>query len=106
MFPHTGHPGTRIVLPRFRRTQFNGGMSPVYSGTATSEQDASPTGDALLASVAPIWQITIGACVVVALVAASVRLARRGRSRMTTALLVTGAAIVSLALIGILTGGR
>jgi hypothetical protein len=60
----------------------------------------------LLATLAPIWQFVIGVCVLVVLVAASARLARRGRSRMTTALLVTGAAAVGLTVLGILIGGR
>ncbi|GAA1817942.1 hypothetical protein HC028_20750 [Planosporangium flavigriseum] len=85
-------------------------MSPAYPGTVTSEEvDRATTtiaGDGLLATLAPIWQIVIGGCVLVCLVAASVRLARRGRSRMTTALLVTAAAVVSLAVIGVLTSGR
>jgi hypothetical protein len=85
-------------------------MSPAYPGTAASGQDGyaatSMATDALLATVAPIWQIVIGGCVLIALVAASARLAHRGRSRMTTALLVIGAAIVSLAVIGALTSGR
>jgi hypothetical protein len=59
----------------------------------------------LLGALAPIWQALIGGCVLLVLVAASVRLARRGRSRMTTALLVTGVAVIGLAVIGILTSG-
>ncbi|NJC73742.1 hypothetical protein HC031_29095 [Planosporangium thailandense] len=81
-------------------------MSPVYTGTAAAVHGSNVVGDDLLASAAPIWQVAIGGCVVVTLIAASVRLARRGRSRMTTALLITGAAIISLAVLGILTGGR
>jgi hypothetical protein len=86
-------------------------MSPAYPGTAASEQDgraatSTATSDGLLATAAPIWQIAIGGCVLLVLVAASARLARRGRSRMTTALLVTGAAVISLAVIGVLTSGR
>ncbi|MGC9671045.1 hypothetical protein ACNTMW_31430 [Planosporangium sp. 12N6] len=91
-------------------------MSPAYPGTTASGQSgctasghysctatATTGGDALLATLAPIWQVVIGGCVLVTLVAASARLARRGRSRMTTALLVVGAAIVGLAIIGVLT---
>jgi hypothetical protein len=86
-------------------------MSPAYPGTTASGQDgriaaSTANNDGLLATVAPIWQIVIGGCVILSLVAASARLARRGRSRMTTALLVTGAAIVGLAVIGVLTSGR
>ena len=82
----------------------NGGMSVTYQGTA--EPSLATTDDGLLGTLAPIWQLTIGACVLVAVVAASARLARRGRSRMTTALLVTGTAAVLLAVIGVLTSGR
>jgi hypothetical protein len=53
-------------------------------------------GDALLGMLAPLWQVLIGCCVLLASVAAGMRLVRRGRSRMGTALLVTGAAIVAL----------
>jgi hypothetical protein len=86
-------------------------MSPAYPGTTASVLDgraatSSAMSDGLFATAAPIWQIVIGGCVLVALVAASARLARRGRSRMTTALLVTGAAVISLAVIGVLSGGR
>jgi hypothetical protein len=58
--------------------------------------------DGLLAMLAPVWQVVIGGCVLVVVVAASARLARRGRSRMTTALMVTGAAAIALAVIGVL----
>jgi hypothetical protein len=83
-------------------------MSPAYPGIVASAQSdrgaGSPTAtDGLLATAAPIWQIIIGGCLLMALLAASARLARRGRSRMTTALLITGTAIVSLAVIGVLT---
>ena len=42
----------------------------------------------------PFWQVVIGAVVLVVLVLSVRRLARRGTSRMTTALLVTGGGIV------------
>jgi hypothetical protein len=61
--------------------------------------------DALLGLLLPFWQLVIGLFVVVALVGAVYRLARRGPSRMRTALLVTGAAIVGIALISIFTQG-
>jgi hypothetical protein len=83
-------------------------MSVAYPGTSVSSyrgQSAPPASpaDGLLATLAPAWQIVIGGCVLVVVVAASARLARRGRSRMTTALLVTGAAAIGLAVIGVLT---
>ena len=61
----------------------------------------APT-NALLGMLVPFWQLVIGAFVVVMVVASARRLARRGPSRMTTALLVTGTAIVGLAVLGIL----
>jgi hypothetical protein len=85
-------------------------MSVPYTGSTESLRgggaaSSTVTDDGLLGVLAPVWQIAIGGCVLFVLVAASARLARRGRSRMTTALLVTGAAIIGLAVIGVLTGG-
>ncbi|MDG4820256.1 hypothetical protein O7635_00010 [Asanoa sp. WMMD1127] len=62
--------------------------------------------DALLGMLFPFWQLVIGLCVVLALAAAVYRLAARGPSRMTTALLVTGGAVVGIALLSYLTGGN
>lgn len=62
--------------------------------------------DALLGLLFPFWQLVIGLFVLVMLAASVRRLARRGRSRMTTALLVSGAATVAIATIGILLQGR
>lgn len=78
-----------------------------YPGTSVSSYRSQSTppaapADGLLATLAPAWQAVIGGCVLIVLVAASARLARRGRSRMTTALLVTGAAAIGLAVIGVL----
>ena len=60
--------------------------------------------DALLGLLLPFWQLVLGgrdpAC---SSCGASVRLARRGRSRMNTAIMVTGAALIGLVLIGVLT---
>ncbi|MEV4623463.1 hypothetical protein AB0J74_32745 [Asanoa sp. NPDC049573] len=61
--------------------------------------------DALLGMLFPFWQLVIGLFVVLALGAAAYRLAVRGPSRMTTALLVTGCAVVGIALLSYLTGG-
>ena len=62
--------------------------------------------DALLGMLFPFWQLVIGLCVLLALGAAAYRLAARGPSRMTTALLVTGGAVVGIALLSYLTGGN
>lgn len=61
--------------------------------------------EALLGLIGPFWQVLIGAVVLVVLVLSVGRLARRGRSRMTTALLVTAAAIAGFAVIGVLLEG-
>lgn len=59
--------------------------------------------DALLGLLLPFWQLVLGAVIIVFVVFAAVRLAMRGRSRMNTAILVTGAALISLVVIGVLT---
>ncbi|MFF5182065.1 hypothetical protein ACFY2Q_28995 [Micromonospora sp. NPDC000316] len=61
--------------------------------------------EALLGLLLPIWQVVIGAVVLVVLVLSVGRLARRGMSRMTTALLVTAGVIAGLATIGVLLEG-
>ncbi|MET8090310.1 hypothetical protein [Micromonospora sp. NPDC005220] len=61
--------------------------------------------EALLGLIGPFWQVVIGAVVLVVLVLSVGRLARRGRSRMTTALLITAAAIAGFAVIGVLLEG-
>lgn len=58
--------------------------------------------DALLGLLLPFWQLVLGAVIIVFVVGASVRLARRGRSRMNTAIIITGAALVGLVVIGVL----
>jgi len=61
--------------------------------------------DALLGMLLPIWQLIIGLCVLLAVAAAFYRLAQRGPSRMTTALLVVGFAVVGVAVLSYLAGG-
>ncbi|MEO3926285.1 hypothetical protein ABGB07_20800 [Micromonosporaceae bacterium B7E4] len=58
--------------------------------------------DSLTALLLPFWQLVIGGLVLVAVVVSVHRLARRGRSRMTTGLLVTASAIIGLAVVGML----
>jgi hypothetical protein len=70
---------------------------------ASSRAEATLGDNGLLGVLA---QVMIGGCVVAALIAAPVRLARRGRSRMTTAMLICGAAVLGVALLGFLTSGR
>ncbi len=65
---------------------------------------SSPTlaADALLDLLMPMWQILIGALVLVTLVVSLSRLIRRGPSRMGGAMLLTGGAVIGLAVIGYL----
>jgi hypothetical protein len=62
--------------------------------------------DALLGLLLPFWQLVIGLFVLAVLVLSVRRLVSRGRSRMTTALLVSGAAAVAFATIGFLLQAR
>jgi hypothetical protein len=62
--------------------------------------------DALLGLLFPVWQLLIGAFVLVTVVLAGRRLLLRGPSRMTRALIVTGGAAVGLATLGLLLAGR
>ncbi|GIJ30683.1 hypothetical protein Vqi01_58450 [Micromonospora qiuiae] len=61
--------------------------------------------DALFGLLLPFWQLIIGAFVLFAVVVSIGRLVRRGPSRMSTALLITAAAIVGFALLGVLLQG-
>lgn len=58
--------------------------------------------ETLLSLLLPVWQATVGACVLLALILSVRVFVRRGRSRMTTALLLTGGAVIGLVAIGIL----
>ena len=58
--------------------------------------------DALLDLVLPIGQLVIGTLVLVALVVSVHRLFMRGPSRMGGALLLTGGAVIGLAVVGYL----
>jgi hypothetical protein len=63
---------------------------------------ATIAADALLDLLLPFWQIVLGIAVIVFVIGASVRLARRGRSRMNTAIIVTTALLAGVVLIGVL----
>ncbi|MGH3681099.1 MAG: hypothetical protein ACRDT2_12760 [Natronosporangium sp.] len=58
--------------------------------------------DALLNLLLPIWQLAIGVCVLAAVVVVGVRLAQRGPSRVTTALVLTGGAVAGVCVVGLL----
>ena len=62
----------------------------------------APQADALMDLLFPLWQLLIGATVAVVVAIVTLRLVRQGRSRMRTAMVVTGAGIVGLALFGVL----
>jgi hypothetical protein len=62
--------------------------------------------EAVLGLLLPIWHLVIGTLVLLAVIGSVGRLARRGRSRMTTGLLVTAGAIVGFAVIGVMLQGR
>ena len=57
--------------------------------------------DALLGRLFPLWQLAIGGCVLVTVVLCTRRLLRRGPSRMTRAMIVTGSAAFGLAALGL-----
>ncbi|SCG38510.1 hypothetical protein GA0070609_0588 [Micromonospora echinaurantiaca] len=61
--------------------------------------------DPLLGLLLPFWQLVIGAFVLFVVLVSIARLARRGPSRMSTALLVTAAAIAGFAVVGVLLQG-
>ena len=65
---------------------------------------SSPTlaADAVSDLLLPAGQVVIGALVLVALVVSTLRLIRRGPSRMGGALLLTGGAVIGLAVLGYL----
>jgi hypothetical protein len=69
----------------------------------TPSETSSPiAAEALLNMLFPLWQFVIGATVAVVVLVVGLRLARRGRSRMRTALAVIGLGIVGLTVIGVL----
>ena len=83
---------------------------PVGTATAaaatTATAAAAQASDALLGMLLPFWQLVIGGVVLLAVVAGTARLLRRGRSRMGNAMLVTVALIVGLTVVGLVTSGR
>ena len=61
-----------------------------------------PSADALLGLLRPAWQALIAACFLAITALGVRRLAQRGPTRMTNAVLLTGALIVALAVLGTL----
>jgi hypothetical protein len=64
---------------------------------------ATLAADALLGLLLPFWQVVLGVAIVIFVIGASIRLARRGRSRMNTAIVVTGGMLLGVVLLGVLT---
>ena len=62
--------------------------------------------DALLGLLFPVWQLAIGVAVLATVALSTRRLLRRGPSRMTRALIVTGGAALGLATLGVLLANR
>ena len=58
--------------------------------------------DALTGMLAPLWQFVIGALVLVTVVVSMRRLFMRGPSRMGGAMLLSGGAVIGLAVVGYL----
>jgi hypothetical protein len=58
--------------------------------------------DAMLNLLLPVWQLAIGLCVLAAVVVVGVRLAKRGSSRMATALVLSGGAVLGICAVGVL----
>jgi len=58
--------------------------------------------DALLGLLAPIWQITIAACLLVVTVIAAHKLVMRGPSQMSRGVMMAGGAILGVIAIGVL----
>jgi hypothetical protein len=58
--------------------------------------------DALLGLVLPLWQLVIGLLVLVAVAVSAHRLAKRGPSRMSGAMLLAGGAVVCIAVVSYL----
>ena len=61
--------------------------------------------ETLLGLLLPFWQLVIGAFVLFIVLVSVGRLARRGPSRMTTALLITALAIAGFTVVGVLLEG-
>jgi hypothetical protein len=62
--------------------------------------------DSGLGVLFPMWQLVIGGCVLAAVVLSVRPLLRRGPTRMTRALIVTGGAALAIAAVGIMLAGH
>jgi hypothetical protein len=78
---------------------------PVTVSEWTMRNSTTLAADALVGLLLPLWQVVIGVLVLVAVVVSVRRLALRGPSRMSAAMLVVGGAVVCLAVLGYLFQG-
>jgi hypothetical protein len=62
--------------------------------------------DSGLGVLFPMWQLVIGGCVLAAVVLSVGPLLRRGPTRMSRALIVTGTAALAIAAVGIMLAGH
>jgi peptidoglycan/LPS O-acetylase OafA/YrhL len=62
--------------------------------------------DALLSMLVPLWQLVIAVVLLIVMAVAVWRLARRGRSRMTTAVVIAAIAVIGVNALALLLGGR
>jgi hypothetical protein len=83
-----------------QRGSGGGGSSAPARGTVAHVR--SVAADALLSLLSPAWQALIAFCLLIITILGLMRLAARGRARMTTAVLVTGGLIVVITLLGTL----
>lgn len=97
-----------VSAPARGKASAEGGRQQRRRARVVGMDDPSPVPavaeDALLGLLLPFWQLVIGAVVLAVLLLSVRRLARRGPSRMTTALLITAAAIAGIAALGLLFG--
>jgi hypothetical protein len=63
---------------------------------------ATIAADALLGLLLPFWRLVLGVVIAIFVVGAAVRLARRGRSRMNTAIVVSFGLMLGVVLLGVL----
>jgi hypothetical protein len=99
-------PGRRPLRPSGRtkgRAARPGTVADPNGVQLNGRVPATIAADALLGLLVPFWQIVLGVAIGVFVIGGSIRLARRGRSRMNTAIVVTGTLLLGVVLLGVLT---
>jgi hypothetical protein len=79
-----------------------GAVADPHSVQLNGGVPATLAADALLGLLLPFWQLVLGVAIAIFVVGASVRLARRGRSRMNTAIVVSFTLLLGVMLLGVL----